>query len=168
MILAATAVLAENWTDISDYFANGLPDLIAQPAGTGNEENETDTTVFERYVIEQIYAPVRMHMLNGAGEEVFVYDFTPQVARTVYHYALHRGPEGTGFQVPDPIEVTAPDCQDGALAMSPFPRYLFCDGKIEHYEFSTLINDEYDEYRIDFKKTLFTISYLKFRRKRSP
>ena len=160
VMLAVTAVLAENWPGISDYFANGLPDRVAQPSSTGNEEGKAEGTVIQRHVIEPVYAPVRVHVVNDAGEETSAFDLTPQVAQVEYHYTILHRTDETWTVEPDISFVGGADQQDKNQALTPFAPYLFISGKLNSgsYDFSVY---QWHEYKLDFTKYLATVSYIK-------
>ncbi|MBR0227492.1 MAG: hypothetical protein IJQ62_03995 [Clostridia bacterium] len=160
MILVVSAVLAENWPDISDYFANGLPDRVTQPSGNGIEESKAEGTVIQRHVIESVYAPVRVHVVNDAGEETCAFDLTPQVAQVEYHYTILHRTDGTWTVEPDISFIGGADQQYGNQALNPFAPYLFISGKLDSgsYDFSVY---QWHDYRLDFTKYRATVSYIK-------
>ena len=159
VIMAATAVLAENWPGISDYLANGMPDRVTQPSGAGSEDGIAEGTVIQRHVIEPVYAPVRVHVVNDAGEETCAFDLTPQVAQVEYHYTMLYRTDKTWTVEPD-IVIEAAGQQDLNQALSPFAPYLFISGKLNSgsYDFSVY---QWREYRLDFTKYRATVSYIK-------
>ena len=159
VIMAAPAVLAENWPGISDYLTNGLPDRNTQPSGAGNEENKAEGTVIQRHVIEPVYAPVRVHVVNDAGEETCAFDLTPQVAQVEYHYTMLYRTDKTWAVEPD-IVIEAAGQQDLNQALSPFAPYLFISGKLDSgsCDFSVY---QWHHYRLDFTKYRGTVSYIK-------
>ena len=160
MILVVSTVLAENWPGISDYLANGLPDRVVHPAETGREEKETYASVIERHAIEPVYAPVRVHLVNDAGEETFAFDLTPQVAQVEYRYTILRRTDGTWVACPDTPVVDAPDQQYQNQAMSPFSPYLFCYGQLNDAEYNFTVYSS-DQFQLDFTPIVFSLSYTK-------
>ncbi|MBR3741288.1 MAG: hypothetical protein IKN04_12680 [Clostridia bacterium] len=159
VIMAATAVLAENWPGISDYLANGLPDRVTQPSGAESEDGKAEGTVIQRHVIEPVYAPVRVHVVNDAGEEICAFDLTPQVAQVEYHYTMLYRTDKTWALEPD-IVIAAAGQQDLTQAMRPFEPYLFISGKLDSgsCDFSVY---QWDVYKLDFTKYRGTVSYIK-------
>lgn len=160
VMLAVTAVLAENWPGISDYFANGLPDRVAQPSGTGNEENKAEGTVIQRRVIEPVYAPVRVHVVNDAGEETCAFDLTPQVAQVEYRYTMLYRTDKTWTVEPDISFIGGADQQDKNQALTPFAPYLFISGKLNGGSCDFSVH-QWHEYKLDFTKYRATVSYIK-------
>lgn len=159
LVLAVSAVLAENWPGISDYLANGLPDRVTHPSGTGNEESIAGGTVIQRHVIEPVYAPVRVHVVNDDGEETCAFDLTPQVAQVEYRYTILYKTDKTWGLAPD-IVIVAAGQQDLNQAMNPFAPYLFNSGELNGggYDFAV---SQWDAYRLDFTKYRGTVSYMK-------
>ena len=159
VIMAATAVLAENWSDISEYLASGLPDRITQPSDAGSEDGKAEGTVIQRHVIEPVYAPVRVHVVNDAGEETCAFDLTPQVAQVAYRYTILYRTDKTWGLEPD-IVIEAANRQDLNQAMNPFAPYLFCSGKLVSSGYHVFA-EQYNQLRIDFTAARYTLSYAK-------
>ena len=166
MIFTLTVGLAENWDTVSEVLSNGIgahPDLVTnQP-----ERKELETLeefVVDRYVIEQVYAPVKATVLNDAGEAVSSLSLNAVVAQVKYMYKLIGSPSSQDEEAqgdyfyslyPD-YWIEAPEGSSGL----PFAPYLFNSFDFvggSAYYFSADIYSKY--YKIDFSSCRYTLNY---------
>ena len=163
MIFAVTIGLAENWDTVSDVFSNGVgthPDLVSnQPERKDLEPKEEQ--VLDRYIIEDIYAPVTVAVVNEEGTEVSSISINTPVARLQYIYKLILTNQldeegGYGFQLyPDRL-VTAPE--ENAFGM-PFAPYLFIEGNLVSANACQYSGKSYTDYRLDFTPGQYSVRY---------
>ena len=166
MIFALTVGLAENWDTVSEALSNGIgthPDLVTnQP-----ERKELETLeefVVDRYVIEQVYAPVKVTVLNDEGEAVSSLSLNAVVAQVKYMYKLIGSPSSQDEEAqgdyfyslyPD-YWIEAPEAASGL----PFAPYLFNSFDVVEgsgYKFSADIYSK--SYKIDFSSYQYSLSY---------
>ena len=167
MIFAVTIGLAENWDTVSDVLSNGIgahPDLVAnQPEKKELEQRKEE--VFDHCIIEQVYAPVTVAVLNEEGTEVSSLALNAPVAQIQYIYKLKKlfpinqegEREGCSFELYPDRRIAAPEEN---LPGMPFAPYLFIEAKIVSERSACQFDvKNYSDYRLDFTTGRYSVRY---------
>ena len=159
LVLAVSVALAENWQAVSEFLSTigSYPDLVTvQPAGKGAE---TAVEMIERDVIEWVYAPVDVTVVNEAGENVYTFTMNTPVAQIAYVYSLKWDADSgnlSGGEFNPPAISAIPFQNDGKL---PFAPLLYVDSNVENPIYGGSFSTDTSDYIVIYDEGRYSITY---------
>ena len=131
LLFIFSAALAENWQTVTEFMSTvgSYPDLVTN--GPEHQELTKDNKIISRHVVERVYAPVQVTVLNEAGEESASFQLDAQVAQVEYLYTLtysetnENWTDKQGTETPVIAAAAVPSGEE-----LPFAPYLFTGSRI--------------------------------------